>query len=248
MREQRPAWAHLLARRNRARRQVDETPAPPVFSPLDIAGCVLWLDAANGALNDLNAPASNGELVVVWQDQSGSGNDATQATVAQQPQWLATIVNGRPVLRFDAADDGLVTPLTLAVPCTVFVVYAFNGTLSETRRAVQGSNNWLLGPYALTHDFHDGGFAGGPPVATGVFVAQAAWQDGAQSLNWVNGNFVGNPIGGGAGPGLLSLGAVGTFAEPLNGDVAEVIVYDSALSGGDMANVWAYLASKYGLS
>ncbi len=53
------------------------------FSPTDIAGCVLWLKADAGITMD------GANRVSVWADQSGNSNDATQATGARQPLYVA---------------------------------------------------------------------------------------------------------------------------------------------------------------
>jgi hypothetical protein len=369
IREQRAAWSYLLARRNRARRQIEDEPTvPPITSPADIAGLQLWLDgsagavktwtdapvsggvfvdyspssgytangnmhtiriypfktvsgsrvysasylelsvsddnsssfyfinwswdsvvdaegyrvlkqdvgagfffdysldvgpeasfvdsstglfSADGAVNPIDeSAAAHGDAVGRWEDQSGQGNHATQLATARKPSRQTNVLNGRPVLRFDDSDDGLLTSLNLGTPCTVFVVYSFRGTENDGRRAIQGSNNWLIGPYALTHDFFQTTqFATGPAVVQNQFVAQAAWQNGASSRNWVNGAFVGSTVAAGDGPGIVGLATEGTYAaEVLNGDIAEVIIYNSALSDTDLSRVWDYLASKYALS
>jgi hypothetical protein len=192
--------------------------------------------------------ASAGDAVTLWGDLSGLANHATPSLGAQCAIFQPGIVNGRPVLRFGSS-AGYTTPLVLNTPCTVFAVYALNGAGDTARRAVQGSNNWMIGPYGPPHDFFNGaGFTGGPNLTRGVFVAQAAWQNGSASRNFVNGAFVGSALGAGTGPGVLGLGIGGMFAEPLDGDLAEVIAYDSALSTTNLANVWNYLATKYALS
>lgn len=235
MREQRPAWTYFLRRRRRRG-------APPFNSPADIAGLKLWLDAA------LGTGVTSGNPVAQWNDQSGLGHHATQSGPTQQALLQDDVVNGLPVLRFDS-DDGYDVPLVLNLPCTVFAVYALTGLDDLARRAVQGSNNWLIGPYGPPHEFYNGGdFTGGPALTRGIFVAQAAWQDGSVSRNWVNGAFVGSVLGAGSGPGTLALGLSGAFPEPLDGDLAEVIAYDSALSEVNLANVWNYLAAKYALT
>ena len=199
-------------------------------------------------LPQLTMEASAGDLVSQWADQSGLVNHARPTSPATQGTLQANVVNGRPVLRFGSA-SGYTTPLALDPPCTLFVVYAVTGEGVVARRAVQGSNNWLLGPYGPVHEFYNGvDFTGGPEPVSGVFVAQAAWQDGSTSRNFINGVVVGTTVGAGVGPGTVALGAGGAFAEPLDGDIAEVFAYDSALSDTDLARVWNYLAAKYALS
>ena len=214
----------------------------PFSSPADIAGLKLWLDAAAGT------GVLSGDPVAQWEDQSGLGNHASQSEPAQQAILQDEVVNGRPVLRFDA-DDGYTTPLVLNLPCTIFAVYAVRSADELARRIVNGSNNWLIGPYGPVHEFYNtGGFTGGVVSTPGQFVAQASWQDGSLSRNFVNGSFVGSALGAGGGPGTFGLGTGGASYEPLDGDLAEVIAYDSALSEVNLANVWNYLATKYALT
>jgi hypothetical protein len=194
------------------------------------------------------APASPGQAITQWNDQSGLNHHALQANPTLRALLEANVVNGRPVLRFDA-DDGYTTSLVLNTPCTVFAVYAVRTAEALARRAVNGSNNWLLGPYGPVHEFYNAsGFTGGPASAPGQFVVQAAWQDGGVSRNFLNGAFVGAALGAGGGPGTFGLGTGGSAFEPLDGDLAEVIAYDSALCEANLTDVWNYLAAKFALS
>jgi hypothetical protein len=198
-----------------------------------------------GSLSDAGAD----DPVAMWRDQSGNENDATQVTFAKRPTWKHGILAGRPVLRFDNVDDGMITPLWLGVPLTVFVVYAYRSTVLDARRAVQGSANWLIGPYALVHEFYAGeNFVGGPATQNGVFVVQAGWQNGLVTRNYINGALVGQANDGGNVAGIIGLGTEGNYAEPLNGDIAEVLAFDTALSAEDIDRVWDFFAAKYQLA
>ncbi|MEL6535918.1 MAG: Calx-beta domain-containing protein, partial [Bacteroidota bacterium] len=83
----------------------------------------MWLRADVGPLNASSNPASNGEDVNVWEDQSGNNNDGIQAvgdvTTMNYPEYgdnPTDRVNGKPVLKFDGsnlegftvADDALI--------------------------------------------------------------------------------------------------------------------------------------------
>ena len=68
------------------------------FVPTDIAGLQLWLRADDIAQSDNTA-------VSAWADQSGSGNNAAQATGGLQPTYQTSEVNGHSVVRFDGTDD-----------------------------------------------------------------------------------------------------------------------------------------------
>ena len=76
-----------------------------------------------------------------WQDQSGNGNDATQATVMQRPQLLATEVNGRSCLTFDGMDDRLSVRNNVTVTQFFTVMRAPNSTFSNYGQPVSRSIN-----------------------------------------------------------------------------------------------------------
>lgn len=62
------------------------------FTPLDIAGLQLWLDAS--AITGL----SDTDPIATWIDSSGNGYDATQATSGLRPLYNTNILNGLPVV------------------------------------------------------------------------------------------------------------------------------------------------------
>lgn len=70
------------------------------FSPLQLSGLALWLDAEKGVV------ASAGK-VSGWMDQSGQGNSAVQLTAARQPTVMTGVINGRAVVRFNGTNSVL---------------------------------------------------------------------------------------------------------------------------------------------
>lgn len=69
------------------------------WTPAQIA-TALWLDA-----NDANTITLNGTTVSQWNDKSGNGRNATQATAASQPTYEAAGSSTlKPALSFDGAD------------------------------------------------------------------------------------------------------------------------------------------------
>ena len=59
---------------------------------------------------------ANTAFATTWYDQSGTGNDATQATAAAQPKLITAgvteLLNGKPALVFDGVDDNLKVGVT----------------------------------------------------------------------------------------------------------------------------------------
>jgi hypothetical protein len=114
------------------------------FSPTDIAGCKLWL-AADGTLWQDSArttPATaDGDPVGAWDDASGGGNHATQATAGFRPLLKTAIVNSKPVIRFDGTDDFLSAAIAADASVTAFFVAKKNSGASASRAvAFWGSN------------------------------------------------------------------------------------------------------------
>ncbi len=60
-----------------------------------------WLKADVGVFSDNGiTPAVSGSSVTQWNDASGVGNNAAQATASRRPKYATNIVNGLPALRF----------------------------------------------------------------------------------------------------------------------------------------------------
>jgi len=91
----------------------------------------LWLRADKGVFADggCNTAVTDGNSVGCWQDQSGNGVSATQATGAQQPTFNTGVLNNQPVLFFDGADyDNLVSGSISLDHFTIFSVINSTGT------------------------------------------------------------------------------------------------------------------------
>lgn len=89
---------------------------PTLFEPASLSGLQLQLKA--------NASASNSS----WSDFSGLGNNATQATAAQQPIYSATAYNNKPGLTFDGVNDNMFEALDLSGSKTIGVSFKLTAT------------------------------------------------------------------------------------------------------------------------
>lgn len=217
--------------------------APTVFSPTNIAGLKVWLKADSLVLSD-NDPVSS------WADQSGNGNNVAQGTGGFQPLYKTNIQNGLPIVRFDGTDDVLAGTFTITYG-SIFTVANFNSGgnfpsyngLIVTQAGANDSEDYFNGDGSGTTNLY----------ATGAtpFGNTTIWVNGVQTINF-------SPLAtikclSGTDPTPASKtslnvgnnpGAAGRF---WNGDVAEVIVYDTALSTTDRQRVEAYLSSKWAL-
>lgn len=220
-------------------------PSAPGFDPLSLSPS-LWLKA------DAITGKNDGDALAQWDDSSGNANHATQGTAASRPLYKTNIVNGKPVVRFDVTDDGMGTPVgaVAGTSFTLFCVYDFRGATPAVRRAVHATGaNWLIGPYNGNHQFYDGGgftAPDGPAVTQNVFVYQTAKQTASTSVNYVNGTQYGTRAQAGS-PGItaFNLGSLGS--DVFDGDMAELLIYPTALSDVNRQSVETYLAAKYAL-
>lgn len=216
--------------------------------PSDISGLTAWLkaDAITGKVNS--------DPISTWSDSSGNGNNAIQATAGNQPLYKTSILNGKPVLRFDGIDDWLTMTLSPVNPFSILVVYCARLADSSGRRAIAGSANWLLGPYANEHRLFQGAFASGTQasVSAGTFVVNVTLSTSTTATHYVNGTSRGT-ISSPTTPGTVRIGAsehngVGTFTEHLDGDIAEVIIYNKALTTGELSQIDSYIQDKYAIT
>jgi hypothetical protein len=249
----------------------DAGPVTAVSSPLDISGCGLWLDASNAGSLTLN-----GNTVSEWRDLSGNARHFSQATPASQPNANSRTQNGRRVLDFAGAQslNGNAASLSIATNVsglTIFVVGQFDAIASTTMAMLSisrsdvnnsaraalvyllGTNQILVGGRRLDADaFASAGYA--PNTNTNVLTGTLdyansdafIWQGGATQAS--NTAFQTNGSTANADSLAVVVGSDGGATQGLDGFIAEVIVYPSALSTTDRARVEAYLAAKWGIS
>jgi hypothetical protein len=132
-------------------------------------------------------------FVVTWYDQSGSGNDASQDTLNEQPKiadsssGLITDPNGRTTISFDGSNDDLDLPdvITSINSASAFNVCQNIGYSSGTEIALAlsrlsgGNRRWYL-PSRTTNGWH---FSYGPDFgSSSVRLVDAADTDEAQHL------------------------------------------------------------------
>jgi hypothetical protein len=197
---------------------------------------------ANGDLDTATLKTfvgSNSAFVTIWYDQSGNARNLTQTTTSKQPTIMNAGVifrrSGKPTVFLDGTDDGMAFTgsnyLTIN-PISVNIVAGSNSSTSTGRRAVQGTSNWLIGPYSGTHTWYAGSFnhqASPAWSTTGLENFTVIQPASASCTSFRNGTGVTSGSSKDA-PNKLGLGAEGGFAEPLNGFISEVVSYPTDLS------------------
>lgn len=200
---------------------------------------MVWLKA--DALTGLNS----GDPVASWTDSSASANHAIQANAAKKPLWISNALNGQPVIRMDGTDDELDFTSSMTTIRTVFAVFKHATGVQEYAL--------ILGSTATYYDFNGGMDSSlfSTPYASSYLLNGSTYMNGL-SMNPINilkpknysllsmvttGNMRANTIG-----------AQWTLAGRYwNGDFAEFIIYNTALSTADRQAVESYLQAKYAL-
>lgn len=231
------------------------------FSPLSLSP-TLWLDASDTA-----TITSSANRVSAWADKSGNGNNATQSIAGLKPTTNTTTMNGRNVLDFSS--NLIVTPsITLSSANTVFFV--FTSSSSAAQILMEQSANWNtnVGQIHVINNAtsYVSGYNRGASASTngdaatlttrtsgahqltfqggGSYATLLAWQDAAALSK---ASVYNNTSGVSNASAALNIGdRSGGAVAPLAGSLAEVIVYNSALSTTDRQAVEGYLKNKWG--
>jgi hypothetical protein len=223
------------------------------FTPSDIAGMELWLKSDEGIV-------LNGSNVSSWQDQSGNSNNALQANPAFQVPYITNVLNGYPALRFSPAGGTF-----LALPSikfrTMFIVFKPNiaATFLDYRGILGGPNSdsnvggYLLFGFAASSDIVQtagGSFNRFTVVRrNGIDVMLSPWSYGG-NFNAINSFSYGSFVYTIEREQSADIGRIdaGMFAARyMDGDIVEMLVYDSELSSINISMIEVYLAGKYAL-
>src|SRR5580765_10921 len=216
----------------------------PPFDPTSIAGLKPWLKADALSLSD-------GDPVTTWADSSGSGYDVASSG-AQRPIYHTGIVNGKPALQFVSVVSQFMqakTSLGISQPDTIFIVAkTVGGGSGRLIDVATGARQLLDVDDPATGHFRifAGTLLADAVNYDGAFHVFAAVFNGASSFGYVDGTQTITGNAGSAGVGNLVIGS-DTTAAFMTGYIAEVLIYNSALSGTDRGNVETYLKTKYAI-
>jgi alpha-tubulin suppressor-like RCC1 family protein len=229
------------------------TPASGATLPL--TGLKFWVRADFGVTVDGNNLVSN------WLDESGNGNSANQSDAGSRPGVLTGSMYGKPALHFNGTNNALTVPYFLqsATAAEAFVILRATSGHPTGNRGLwsMGSNYRNAYPQTdgqIVDDFGSGNsYGSGPPIA--AINEQHLYNVVSSSTEWtsrINGNVQfttsSNTVGFWPWPVIGAGGAVSGYGSTnFDGDIAEVLIYDHALSQADRDAVTAYCKGKYGL-
>ena len=239
------------------------------FSPTGIPGLALWLDASDTATITLDG--SNN--VSQWNDKSGNGKHATQATTLNRPSGTATI-SGLGAIGFDGTNDCLqVASLALPSSITIFLVYTqTNSTtklffMEHSADAAANDGVFVYGSIPSTTIRRSGAATSNTPAPQTPTQGTAArqttvmfdrtlaadgkiarfWRDGTESTMVASGTNSGVTVASSTATTTLNIGSRnGGASLPFQGSLGDLLIYDSALSSTNRQAVEAYLKAKWG--
>jgi hypothetical protein len=239
---------------------------------LDASDSATMFDATTGG----SLVAADG-AVARWEDKSGNGLHATQSDSGFRPVRKAAIQGGKDVLRFDGSDDQLsaANVFTATSDYTVFFVGVGksinNGgrafvSLSTTSEATNGYFHYIYRDdisnksrvfFTTNAETANSSNDTASSISYNAFHMMSAVHSATNRQWWINGSSQGtaNASSGSAAfsSAQLRVGWYYSGISPnnvygLDGDICEIIIYNSALSDANRALVENYLIAKWGIT
>lgn len=204
---------------------------------LDVAAIATFLGANNG-------------FIATWYDQSGNTRNLTAAATTNQPLFVANVVNGKPVLRFDGTDDYLrnTSFVDFGDAYTASMIAAFSST-GDTSQGVfevsNGATNTGLGIqfYTLsTNRAHwqvrdattNRRVSGTDDIRDDGFRIHVGHNTGSQLEYWINQVSKGTSIYTAPNPNTLNRLDIGRVISPagwhFKGDLPELVLFNTQLT------------------
>ena len=206
------------------------------------------------------AVTSSSSAVSSWGDVSGFDNDASQSTSANQPTLVSNSMNGNPVIRFNGTNSKLTLPTsaTLGIQSNPYEMFVVGKSSSSSIQFLVSGNATEQFEYHLsgvgvrfipiTSAYLDLGSSGAFTDGNAhVFSARASSSGGAVRVDGTDGGTSSaNILSSNSGALQIGVRSDGTYY--FNGDIAEVIFYNTNLSTSDRSTVEHYLANRYGIT
>lgn len=216
---------------------------------------VKWVATTDGATQVCSA----------WADQATNARNASQATARYRPAYVTNALNGKPVLRFDGVNDYLTGVTTAVVKSyTAFAVSKRDGgsspvVLYDTSDSASG---YGFGYSVTTTKFETialvatwgNDYAQGNTETNGYGIGTFLRDTNGYMNVWTNGgNLVTDTSVINAninynGTAAVYIGYNGFSSQRLAGDIAEIIIYPSALTDNQRKQVELYLSRKWNVS
>lgn len=242
---------------------ITRTPGTIIFSPTDISGCLLWVDAA-----DVSTITESSGDVSQWDDKSGNNHHLTQSTASYQPTY--SLSNFDPYIEFDGLNKVLGNTDANLINVsdstnTMFIVFkSDNTTTSSSGQALASVNYRGRQYYGMNINSTTAGAGGtafmnksaqdyscnNSTIASTTKQVVIGTRDGTDRIIYdQNGNTDTKTNSTDTSQDMFSVGAAWetgrTPTADFRGKIYEIIVYDSVLSDTKRNQVLNYLQTKW---
>jgi hypothetical protein len=202
----------------------------------------------DGASPAPTASNTNGTqyLVNSWSDQSGNGNNASPANY---PIYISSLINSKPSINFFTNTSYFNLASNIDPIKTIICVYKTNTTPTNYQAIVE-SNFGLYSAIASNQfgTYLQAEIGYGTLVANTSYILIVESNDGLNSNGYLNNVAYSDSSGGGFDTkGYVQIGAGQSGAQPCNGYISEVIIYNRVLTTQERQQVQAYLNTKYAI-
>lgn len=211
------------------------------FSPLSISGLQLWLDATTGlfdATSGGSAVTTDGSAVARWEDRSGNGRHATEVGINNRPVLKTAVQNGRNVIQFDGSNDILSLGTSITSVGSIFLVFK-HLTFKDYGVLINASTNFgihssINGDYQYPSDFMSNDKINGQTITMPAFPSTTKFFNNVfEVLDFDT-----------SGWNFQRLSSV---SECVNGQFAELIIYETNISSANKDLVRNYLNTKWAI-
>jgi hypothetical protein len=219
-----------------------------IFSPLDIPGCVIWLEADRGITKDET------NLVSAWVNYGSLGGSATQSVSGTRPLYTPNSWQGHPTIGFNKTglDISYLQPNDMTA---IFVMQRTGADASYSLVMNRNGTHYCLYTFASRQP---GIYSGASPSQ--VVVATSITSLSVVRYRWtLSPNLMIAAVNGGAEVSATGTTVRETFTtigyyapdknvQPFVGNMAAIVMYGRALSITEFQRIERHFGSKYGIT
>jgi hypothetical protein len=209
--------------------------------PFTIPGCVMWLNAGQGI-------TQSGGLVSAWVDQTGNASATSSGT--NKPTYVASGIGGQPTLTFGSIAVMIRGTDTLSNNFTMVAVVKINSTTGGYQ-VIYGNNAGVM--FATGNAFNKFGIYLNLEIDSTATISDGNYHvcictvtTGTNGVTFmVDGVSAGTGTAGGTY--ASNSGEICSPTQPLDGNISELLEYNTVLTHAQQNTLTAYLSSKYGI-
>lgn len=181
-------------------------------------------------------------FVKTWYDQSGNSRNAAQATTANQPSIVLSVVNSKPVVRFDGTNDSLDTASVVFTPVTGIAVANHSGTTFNNFNGLITIGDLNINDYILVVGFN--------ATANLYFVDTSVYVSGVLTAVFspLTTYKIVSAIAATKTTADIRIGRDRGNGRYWNGDIAEVVMLAASISAANHNTIGSDMATRFGLS